>query len=90
MELVEPNTVAVEKFDWMNVALFPQSMLPPPPVAACRGELAFSLQFQLQSAACPTPEMSDAATPRTSARSLNPPAGSAFPCHAGVRCSFPD
>src|SRR3954447_16941141 len=54
-----------------------------------RDELVISLLFQLQSAARRTPEMSDAATPRTSARSVNPPAGSAFPRHAGAPCSFP-
>jgi len=36
-------------------------MLPPPLVAACRGELVILLKFQLQSAACRTSEMSGAA-----------------------------
>ena len=87
-ELVELNTVAAKKCDWMNVALFPQSMLPPPLVAACRGELVISLKFQLQSAACRTSAMSDAATPRTSVK-FNLPAGSAFPAFALVPRRFP-
>jgi len=65
-------------------------MLPPPLVAACRGELVISLKFQLQSAACRTSAMSDAATPRTSARSRQPACRLRFPrrCRRSVLVSL--
>jgi len=89
MESVRHNTVAVEKCDWMKVALLPYSMLASP---SRRGRpRRFSLFASVSTSVRCLSNNSDVRRRYAAYLSplLNLPAGSTFPASAGVQCSSP-